>query len=157
MNEKIWLSSPHMGDKEQLYVKEAFDTNWIAPLGPHVDGFEKDLAAFTGSKNVAALSSGTSAIHLALIMLGVKAGDEVLCQSFTFSASANPIVYQGAVPVFIDSEEDTWNMDPVYLRTAIEERIEKGKKPKAIIPVHLYGMPGKMETIMAIAKEVDIA
>jgi dTDP-4-amino-4,6-dideoxygalactose transaminase len=157
MSEKIWLSSPHMGGREEVYVKEAFDTNWIAPLGPHVDGFEKDLADFTGSKNVAALSSGTSAIHLALIMLDVKAGDEVLCQSFTFSASANPIVYQGAVPVFIDSEEETWNMSPVYLRSAIEERIQKGKKPKAIIPVHLYGMPGKMEAIMAIAKEFNIA
>lgn len=156
MNEKIWLSSPHMGGKEEVYVKEAFDTNWIAPLGPHVDGFEKDLAAFTGSKNVAALSSGTAAIHLALIMLGVKAGDEVLCQSFTFSASANPIVYQGAVPVFIDSENETWNMSPVHLRTAITDRIEKGRKPKAIIPVHLYGMPGRMEEIMSIANEYQV-
>lgn len=157
MNEKIWLSSPHMGGKEEVYVKEAFDTNWIAPLGPHVDGFEKDLSNFTASKYVAALSSGTSAIHLALIMLDVKAGDEVLCQSFTFSASANPIVYQGAVPVFVDSEMDTWNMSPELLHTAIEERIQKGKKPKAIIPVHLYGMPGKMEAIMAIANEFEIA
>ncbi|MES2847884.1 MAG: aminotransferase class I/II-fold pyridoxal phosphate-dependent enzyme [Bacteroidota bacterium] len=156
MTEKVWLSSPHMGGKEEVYVKEAFDTNWIAPLGPHVDGFEKDLATFTGSKNAAALSSGTAAIHLALIMLGVKAGDEVLCQSFTFSASANPIVYQGAVPVFIDSEKETWNMSPEHLRTAIEDRIQKGTEPKAIIPVHLYGMPGKMEAIMAIAREFDI-
>ena len=156
MNEKIWLSSPHMGGNEEVYVKEAFDTNWIAPLGPHVDGFEKDLSKFTGSKHVAVLSSGTSAIHLALIMLDVKAGDEVLCQSFTFSASANPIVYQGATPVFVDSEKKTWNMAPEFLRTAIEQRIQKGKKPKAIIPVHLYGMPGKMEEIMAIAKEFDI-
>jgi dTDP-4-amino-4,6-dideoxygalactose transaminase len=156
MNEKIWLSSPHMGGNEEVYVKEAFDTNWIAPLGPHVDGFEKDLSKFTGSKHVAALSSGTSAIHLALIMLDVKAGDEVICQSFTFSASANPIVYQGATPVFVDSESETWNMSPVHLRKAIEARIQKGKKPKAIIPVHLYGMPGKMEAIMAIAKEFDI-
>ena len=156
MNEKIWLSSPHMGGKEEVYVKEAFDTNWIAPLGPHVDGFEKDLSTFTGSKHAAALSSGTAAIHLALIMLDVKAGDEVICQSFTFSASANPIVYQGATPVFIDSEKETWNMSPVYLRTAIEERIKKGKKPKAIIPVHLYGMPCKMEAIMTIANEFDI-
>lgn len=156
MNEKIWLSSPHMGGKEEIYVKEAFDTNWIAPLGPHVDGFEKDLAAFTGSNNVAALSSGTAAIHLALILLGVKAGDEVLCQGFTFSASANPIVYQGATPVFIDSENDTWNMSPAHLRTAITDRIAKGKKPKAIIPVHLYGMPGKMQDIMDIANEYGI-
>lgn len=156
MNEKIWLSSPHMGGNEAVYVKEAFDTNWIAPLGPHVDGFEKDLAAFTGSKYAAALSSGTSAIHLALIMLDVKAGDEVLCQSFTFSASANPIVYQRATPVFIDSEKETWNMCPVHLRTAIADRIQKGKKPKAVIPVHLYGMPGNMKEIMAIAGEYGI-
>jgi dTDP-4-amino-4,6-dideoxygalactose transaminase len=156
MNEKIWLSSPHMGGKEQVYVKEAFDTNWIAPLGPHVDGFEKDLAAYTGSKNAAALSSGTAAIHLALILLDVQAGDEVLCQSFTFSASANPIVYQGATPVFIDSERETWNMSPEHLRTAIAGRIAKGKKPKAIIPVHLYGMPGKMEEIMSIANEYQV-
>lgn len=156
MNEKIWLSSPHMGGNEEVYVKEAFDTNWIAPLGPHVDGFEKDLAIFTGSKHAAALSSGTSAIHLALIMLDVKAGDEVLCQSFTFSASANPIVYQGATPVFIDSENGTWNMCPEHLRTAINDRIQKGKKPKAIIPVHLYGMPGNMKEITTIAKEYEI-
>ena len=145
-----------MGGNEEVYVKEAFDTNWIAPLGPHVDGFEKDLAAFTGTKQVAALSSGTAAIHLALILLDVKAGDEVLCQSFTFSASANPIVYQGATPVFIDSEKDTWNMCPVHLRTAIAGRLQKGKKPKAIIPVHLYGMPGKMKEIIEVAKEYDI-
>lgn len=156
MNPKIWLSSPHMSGKEFEYVSEAFDTNWIAPLGPHVDGFEKDLCEFIGSKNAAALSAGTAAIHLALIILGVKAGDEVICQSFTFSASANPIVYQGASPIFIDSEKDTWNMCPIHLRKAIEDRIAKGKKPKAIIPVHLYGMPAKMEKIMAIANEFDI-
>jgi dTDP-4-amino-4,6-dideoxygalactose transaminase len=156
MNPKIWLSSPHMSGKEFEYVTEAFDTNWIAPLGPHVDGFEKDLCEFTGSKNAAALSAGTAAIHLALIILGVKAGDEVICQSFTFSASANPIVYQGASPIFIDSEKDTWNMCPIHLRKAIEDRIAKGKKPKAIIPVHLYGMPAKMKEIMAIANEFDI-
>lgn len=156
MNEKIWLSSPHMGGNEAVYVKEAFDTNWIAPLGPHVDGFEKDLATFTGTKQVAALSSGTAAIHLALILLDVKSGDEVICQSFTFSASANPIVYQGATPVFVDSEKATWNMCPVHLRTAIAERIQKGKKPKAIIPVHLYGMPGRMKEIMEIAGEFGI-
>ena len=145
-----------MGGKEEVYVKEAFDTNWIAPLGPHVDGFENDLVAFTGTKAAAALSSGTAAIHLALILLDVKAGDEVLCQSFTFSASANPIVYQGAIPIFIDSEKDTWNMSPEYLRRAIIDRMAKGKKPKAIIPVHLYGMPANMETIMAISTEFDI-
>ncbi len=155
-NKKIWLSSPHMGTREAIYVQEAFDTNWIAPLGPHVDGFEKDLAAFTGTRHAAALSSGTAAIHLALILLGVKAGDEVICQSFTFSASANPIMYQGATPVFVDSERETWNMCPIQLRNAIEDRISKGKKPKAIIPVHLYGMPAKMNEIMAIANEFDI-
>ena len=155
-NPKIWLSSPHMSGKEFEFVTEAFDTNWIAPLGPHVDGFEKDLCNYTQSKNAAALSAGTAAIHLALIILGVKAGDEVICQSFTFSASANPIVYQGASPIFIDSEKDTWNMCPIHLRKAIEDRIAKGKKPKAIIPVHLYGMPAKMNEIMAIANEFDI-
>jgi dTDP-4-amino-4,6-dideoxygalactose transaminase len=156
MNNKIWLSSPHMGGKEAIYVKEAFDTNWIAPLGPHVDNFEKDLMAFTGTTAAAALSSGTSAIHLSLILLGVQAGDEVICQSFTFSASANPIVYQGATPIFVDSEKETWNMCPLQLRIAIEDRIALGKKPKAIIPVHLYGMPANMKAIVAIAKEFDI-
>lgn len=156
MNKKIWLSSPHMGGKEELYVKEAFDTNWIAPLGPHVDGFEKDLVNYTGTKAAAALISGTSAIHLALILLDVQAADEVLCQSFTFSASANPIVYQGATPVFVDSEKDTWNMSPEYLRIAIVDRLSKGKKPKAIMPVHLYGMPSQMEKILAIANEFEI-
>jgi len=151
MNKKIWLSSPHMGKSEQQYVQEAFDTNWIAPLGPHVDGFEQDLVTFTGVKHAAALSSGTAAIHLALILLGVQAGDEVICQSMTFSASANPIVYQGALPVFVDSERDTWNMDPLWLRRAIEDRLAKGKTPKAIIPVHLYGMPAKMPEIMEVA------
>ncbi len=156
MNTKIWLSSPHMGGKEFEFVKEAFDTNWIAPLGPHVDGFEKDLSIYTGVKHAAALSAGTAAIHLALILLDVKAGDEVICQSFTFSASANPIVYQSATPIFIDSERDTWNMSPKHLRLAIEDRISKGKKPKAIIPVHLYGMPAKMEEITSIANEFEI-
>ncbi|MDN3658873.1 aminotransferase class I/II-fold pyridoxal phosphate-dependent enzyme [Ferruginibacter paludis] len=156
MNPKIWLSSPHMGGKEQVFVKEAFDTNWIAPLGPHVDGFENDLCQFTGAKSAAALSSGTAALHLALILCGVKAGDEVICQSFTFSASANPIVYQGATPVFVDSERDTWNMSPEHLRNAIKDRVKKGKKPKAIIPVHLYGMPAKMVEIAAIADDFEI-
>jgi dTDP-4-amino-4,6-dideoxygalactose transaminase len=153
---KIWLSSPHMGDKEFEFVKEAFDTNWIAPLGPHVEGFENDLCNFTGSGYAAALSSGTAAIHLALIMLGVKAGDYVLCQSFTFSGSANPIAYQGAVPVFIDSEPDTWNMCPKHLEAAIKDLNQKGIKPKAVIPVHLYGMPAKMDEIMVIAKQYQI-
>ncbi len=156
MSEKIWLSSPHMGKSEFEFVKDAFDTNWIAPLGPHVNGFEEDLSSFTGSPHVAALSSGTSALHLALILLGVGYGDEVICQSFTFSASANPIVYQGATPIFIDSEPDSWNMDPILLRDAIKERLGKGKKVKAIIPVHLYGMPAKMHEIIAIANEYNI-
>lgn len=156
MSAKIWLSSPHMGGAEQKYVNEAFDTNWIAPLGPHVDGFEKDLAQYTGSKHAAALSSGTAALHLALIMLGVKPGDEVICQSMTFSASANPIAYLGATPVFVDSEGTTWNMCPDLLREAIVDRIAKGKKPKAIIPVHLYGMPAQMDKIMAVANEFEV-
>ncbi len=156
VNTKIWLSSPHMGNREQEYVREAFETNWIAPLGPHVDGFERDLAAYTGAGHVAALSSGTAALHLALILLGVERGDEVICQSMTFSASANPIVYQGATPVFVDSETDTWNMDPVLLEEAIKDRIARGTKPRAIIPVHLYGMPAKMDEIMAIAAAYDI-
>jgi dTDP-4-amino-4,6-dideoxygalactose transaminase len=157
MNNKIWLSSPHMGGTEEKYVKEAFDTNWIAPLGPNVDGFEKDLESFLGNDvHVAALSSGTAALHLALIILGVKAGDEVICQSMTFSASANPIAYQGAKPVFVDSEDRTWNMSPEYLEKAIVDRISKGKKPKAIIVVHLYGMPAEMDRIMAIADKYEI-
>ena len=156
MNPKIWLSSPHMGTAEFNFVKEAFDTNWIAPLGPHVNGFEHDLEAFTGAKYAAALSSGTAALHLALVMLGVQAGDEVICQSFTFSATANPIVYLGAIPVFIDSEPETWNMCPDLLEQAIKDRIAKGKKPKAIVPVHLYGMPAKIDQIMAIAARYEI-
>jgi len=156
MNSKIWLSSPHMGGTEQKYVNEAFETNWIAPLGPHVDGLEQDLSQYTGTKHAAALSSGTAAIHLALIMLGVGSGDEVICQTMTFSASANPIAYLGAIPIFIDSERDTWNMCPDLLRKAIKSRIEAGKKPKAIIPVHLYGMPAQMGKIMDIAREFSI-
>lgn len=156
MNPKIWLSSPHMGGEEFNFVKEAFDTNWIAPLGPHVDGFEHDLEAFTGANYAAALSSGTGALHLALIMLGIQAGDEVICQSFTFSASANPITYLGATPVFVDSEPETWNMSPELLEKAIKDRIANGKKPKAIVPVHLYGMPYKTELINEIAARYEI-
>ena len=155
--EKIWLSSPHMGGAEQDYVKEAFDTNWIAPLGPNVNEFENSIQQYIDNNvHVAALSSGTGAIHLALQILGVSLGDEVLCQSFTFSASANPITYLGATPVFIDSEEDTWNMSPILLREAIEDRISKGKKPKAIVAVHLYGMPYKVKEINEVAKEFNI-
>jgi len=154
MNSKIWLSSPHMGGNELKYVHDAFDANWVAPLGPNVDGFEKDLENFLNTDvKVAVLSAGTAALHLALIECGVQYGDEVICQSMTFSASANPIAYCGATPVFIDSEKDTWNMCPVALEEAIEDRILKGKKPKAIIVVHLYGMPAKMDEITAIAEK----
>lgn len=157
MSNKIWLSSPHMGGEELKYIHEAFNSNWIAPLGPNVDGFEKDLQTFLGGGvHVAALSSGTAAIHLALVILGVKAGDEVICQSMTFSASANPIAYQGATPVFVDSEAQTWNMSPEYLQIAIEDRIKKGRKPKAIIVVHLYGMPAQMDEIMALSRKYEI-
>lgn len=146
-----------MGGNEQKYVKEAFDTNWIAPLGPNVVGFEQDIERFLGAdSHVAALSSGTGALHLALILLGVQAGDEVICQSMTFSASANPIMYLGATPVFIDSELDTWNMCPIALEEAILDRIAKGNKPKAIIGVHLYGMPFKYDEIKSIATKYDI-
>ena len=153
---KIWLSSPHIGTNELQYVNEAFETNWIAPLGPHVNAFEKGLQDQTHTKHAAALSSGTSALHLALILLDVKVGDTVFCQSITFSASANPIAYQGAIPVFIDSEINTWNMDPELLRVALEEAKNKHKLPKAIIPVHLYGMPAKMDEIHLIAKEYGV-
>jgi dTDP-4-amino-4,6-dideoxygalactose transaminase len=156
MNKRIYLSSPHMGQAEFGFVKEAFDTNWVAPIGPNIDGFERDLEARTGAAKAAALSSGTAAIHLGLIMLGVVAGDEVLCSSFTFSASANPICYQGATPVFVDSETETWNIDPVALEAAIEARIAKGKKPKALIMVHLYGMPAKLEEIQAVCARFEI-
>ncbi|MDR6462999.1 aminotransferase class I/II-fold pyridoxal phosphate-dependent enzyme [Chryseobacterium sediminis] len=157
MNTKIWLSSPHMGGNEQKYINEAFEENWVAPLGPNVDGLEKDLEQFLGENaKVAVLSAGTAALHLALIECGVEHGDEVICQSMTFSASANPIAYCGGTPVFVDSEPDTWNICPKALREAVEDRIQKGKKPKAIIVVHLYGMPAKMNEIIAIAQEFQI-
>lgn len=158
MNNKIWLSLAHMGGHEQQFIQEAFDTNWVVPLGPNVNGFEEDLKKFLNHDvHVVALSSGTAALHLALVQLGVKRDDEVICQSFTFAASANPIAYLGATPVFVDSEPETWNMSPAYLREAIKDRIQQtGKKPKAIIPVHLYGMPAKMDEIMAIANEYEI-
>ena len=157
MKSKIWLSSPHIGNNEIKYVNEAFETNWIAPLGPHVNAFEQTLQIVTKSRHAAALSSGTAAIHLALILLGVKRDDIVFCQSITFSASANPIAYLGAIPVFIDSEIDTWNMDPILLKAALEESKQNGKLPKAIIPVHLYGMPAKMFEILSIAKEYGVS
>lgn len=157
MNSKIWLSSPHMGGTEEQFVKEAFDTNWIAPLGPNVNGFEQDIELFLGNEcHAAALSSGTAGLHLGLVLLGVKAGDEVICQSMTFSATANPIAYMGATPVFVDSEPETWNLSPVLLKEAIKDRIAQGRKPKAIIPVHLYGMPAKMDAISAIARHYEI-
>ncbi|MFV0540760.1 MAG: DegT/DnrJ/EryC1/StrS family aminotransferase, partial [Aestuariibaculum sp.] len=141
---RIYLSSPHIGEFERTFVENAFNTNWIAPLGPHVNGFEEDIKEYLGgNQEVAVLSSGTAAIHLALMLLGVGKGDEVLCQSFTFAASANPIMYQGAVPVFVDSEPETWNMCPDLLEDAIKHRIKYSKKPKAIVAVHLYGMPYK--------------
>ncbi|NQY06396.1 MAG: aminotransferase class I/II-fold pyridoxal phosphate-dependent enzyme [Flavobacteriaceae bacterium] len=157
MNSKIWLSSPHMGGNELDFIHEAFETNWVAPLGPNVNGFEKDLETYLNEDvHVAALASGTAALHLALILAGVERDDDVLCQSMTFSASANPIVYQGANPVFIDSEQDTWNMCPDQLEMAIEAGIEKGKKPKAVIVVHLYGMPAKMDEIVAITNKHNV-
>lgn len=156
-NRKIWLSSPHMGGEEKKFVNEAFETNWVAPLGPNVNGFESDLQSYLNEDiHVAALSSGTAAIHLALIMLGVGAGDEVICQSMTFSASANPILYVGATPIFIDSERATWNMCPVQLELAIKDRLTQGKKPKTIIPVHLYGMPANMREIVRVANLYEI-
>jgi dTDP-4-amino-4,6-dideoxygalactose transaminase len=155
--EKIWLSSPHMGGTEQDYIQEAFNGNWIAPLGPNVSGFEADIETYLGNNSyVAALSSGTAAIHLGLILLGVKRDDEVLCQSFTFSASANPIVYLGAIPVFVDSEPDSWNLCPNALEHAIKSRIAAGKKPKAIIAVHLYGMPYKVREITQLSIKYNI-
>lgn len=158
MNNRIWLSLAHMSGREQEYIKEAFDTNWVVPLGPNVDAFEADLAEYEGeNSHVVALSSGTAALHLGLVQLGVKPGDEVICQSFTFAASANPIVYQGATPVFVDSERDTWNMSPVFLEEAIKGRIhDTGKLPKAILPVHLYGMPARMDEIIQIAQKYSI-
>ena len=153
---KVWLSSPHMGGNEKKFIDEAFQYNWIAPLGPNVDEFEEQIKSYVGIKSVTALSSGTAALHLGLILANVQPGDEVICQSFTFSASANPIVYQGATPIFIDSESNTWNIDPVLLEKAILDRISLGKKPKIIIPVHLYGMPSDMEAICAISEKYDI-
>ena len=157
MNKKILLSSPHMGGTELLYIKNAYDTNWVAPLGPNVDGFEVDLVKYLGNEvAVAALNAGTAALHMALIILGVQAGDEVICQSLTFAASANPIVYQGATPIFVDSEDQTWNLSPTLLEEAIIDRIALGKLPKAIIVVHLFGMPAQMSEILEISERFGI-
>ncbi|MGQ1943640.1 DegT/DnrJ/EryC1/StrS family aminotransferase [Ornithobacterium rhinotracheale] len=157
MKPKIWLSSPHMGGNEQKYINEAFEQNWVAPLGPNVNGFEEDLRNFFGGKvHVAGLSAGTAALHLGLILLGVEAGDEVICQSMTFAASANPIKYLGAKPVFVDSEAETLNICPKALEEAIQNRIKNGSKPKAIVAVHLYGMPYKHREIRSIADKYEI-
>ena len=155
-DQKIWLSSPHLTGEEQKYIEEAFKDNWVAPLGPNVNGLEQDICRYTGAKACSALSSGTAAIHLALILLGIEKDDEVICSTFTFSASANPIRYQQAIPVFVDSEKDTWNMCPDVLEEAITDRIKKGKKPKAIILVHLYGMPSQMDEILSVANKYEI-
>lgn len=157
MESKIWLSSPHMGGQELTYINQAFQENWIAPLGPNVTGFEGDLQNFLKTnKKVGALSSGTSALHLALILAGVSQGDEVICQTLTFSASANPIKYQGATPIFVDSENETFNICPIALENAIKHRIQLGNKPKAVIAVHLYGMPFKVDEVIEICKKYDI-
>lgn len=155
---RIFLCLAHMSGNEQKFIQEAFDTNWVVPLGPNVNGFEQDLKEYVGeNKELVALSAGTAAVHLALLACGVGSGDEVLVQSFTFCASSHPITYLGATPVFVDSENDTWNMDPVLLEEAIKDRIAKtGKKPKAIVPVYLYGMPAKIDEIMAVAAKYDI-
>lgn len=155
-NRKIWLSSPHTSGRELKYLQQALDSNLIAPLGPNVNEFEKEIAAYVGMKHASALSAGTAAIHLALILLGVEDGDEVIASSFTFSATVNPIKYVNALPILVDSEPDTWNMSPVELERAIKDRIAKGKKPKAIIVVHLYGMPAKMDEIMSLAANYEI-
>lgn len=158
LQRRIYLCLAHMSGNEQKFIQEAFDTNWVVPLGPNVNGFEDDLKNFVGeNKEVVALSAGTAAVHLALLACGVGPGDEVLVQSFTFCASSHPITYLGATPVFVDSERDTWNMDPVLLEEAVKDRIQKtGKKPKAIVPVYLYGMPAKLDEILAVAAKYDI-
>ena len=153
---KIWLSSPHISFESRKYVDEAFDSNWIAPVGPHIDRFEARLSKIASNHSVVSLSSGTAAIHLALILLGINTNDSVICSTFTFSASANPIKYLGANPIFVDSERESWNMCPDLLLHAIQSEINKGKKPKAIILVHLYGMPAKMNEISKIAKLYQI-
>ncbi|KDE46253.1 aminotransferase class I/II-fold pyridoxal phosphate-dependent enzyme [Geobacillus sp. CAMR5420] len=153
---RIYLSPPHMSGNEQKYIQEAFETNWIAPLGPNVDAFEKELAEYVGSKGAAAVSSGTAAIHLALRLLDVQQGDKVFCSSLTFIASANPILYQGAEPVFIDSEPDTWNMSPLALERAMEEAKKESKLPKAVVVVDLYGQSAKMDEILAICNHYQV-
>lgn len=154
--DRLYLSPPHLGRHELNYLHKAVEDNWVAPVGPNITGFEADLCAFTGVGHAVALNSGTAAIHLGLLLLGVGPGDEVLCPSLTFVATANPILYCGATPVFVDSEADTWNMCPQRLREAIEDRSRLGKKPKALILVHLYGMPAKLDELLAIAQEYEL-
>jgi dTDP-4-amino-4,6-dideoxygalactose transaminase len=154
--DRLYLSPPHLGRHELNYLHKAVEDNWVAPVGPNITGFEADLCAFTGVGHAVALNSGTAAIHLGLLLLGVGPGDEVLCPSLTFVATANPILYCGATPIFVDSEVDTWNMCPQRLREAVEDRIKLGKKPKALILVHLYGMPAKLDEILAVAQEFEI-
>ncbi|WP_291066252.1 MULTISPECIES: DegT/DnrJ/EryC1/StrS family aminotransferase [unclassified Empedobacter] len=157
MQTKIWLSSPHLSGNEMKYIQDAFDKNWITSIGDNIDGFEFDIQKVLNTSNpIVALNSCTSVLHLALILLGVKNGDEVICQSMTFSATANPIAYQGATPVFVDSEKDTWNLCPIALEEAIKDRIAKGKTPKAILAVHLYGMPYKLDEVHAVADKYNI-
>lgn len=156
MSYKIYLSPPHMSGRELKYIQEAFDSNWIAPIGPNIDGFEEELCRYTGSKHALAVSSGTAALHLALLSLGIGPGDIVLCQSLTFVATANPIMYVGAAPVFIDSEPVTWNMCPNTLEDAIVHYVKAGNKPKAIIVVHLYGMPAMLDEIMHLCRKYEI-
>ena len=157
IEDKIWLSSPHMGENEIKFIHKAFEENWIAPLGPNVTGFEDDLEKYLDQEiKVASLTTGTAAVHLALIKLGVGQGDEVICQSLTFAASANPIIYQNATPIFIDSEMDTWNMCPLALEDALVDRLRLGKKVKAIIVVHLYGMPAKIDEILSVARKYNV-
>ena len=155
-NKRIYLASPHMGGLEEVFVKEAFDTNWIAPLGANVDGFEKELSEYVGSKTGAALASGTAAIHMALKAVGVKKGDKVFCSSLTFAASCNPIIYEGGIPVFIDSEPESHNMSPVALEKAFKVYEEKGEMPKAVIVVNLYGQSADMDKIIEICKKYNV-
>jgi dTDP-4-amino-4,6-dideoxygalactose transaminase len=153
---RIYLSAPDIGNKERQFVEEAFDTNWVAPLGPNVDAFEEEISDYIGNVSCALLSSGTAAIHLALRILGIQQNDEVICQSFTFCGSVNPVLYEKAIPVFIDSEINTWNMDPQLLEDCIQDRLSTGKKPKAIIYVHLYGMPALADEILSVAEKYEI-
>lgn len=152
----IWLSPPHCNGRELSYIQDAIQSNWIAPAGPHIDHFEIELAQYLGEGHAIALNSGTAAIHLALVLLGVQPADEVLCQSFTFAATANPVIYQGATPIFVDSELNTWNMDPSMLEESIQDRIKKGKRPAACIVVHLYGMPAQIKTIRTVCSHYNI-